>query len=476
MSAPIAREPDLLRFLTAGSVDDGKSTLIGRLLYDAGALYDDHIESLRRTANVGHEGLDFSLVTDGLRAEREQGITIDVAYRYFSTLRRRFIIADAPGHEQYTRNMATAASGCDLAVLLIDALQGVMTQSKRHAFICSLLGVPRLVVAVNKMDMVDYAEERFREIEREYREFVMRLGLHNLAFIPVSALRGDNVVNRSERMPWYSGQALLPYLEEVYVAGDRNLVDFRLPVQRVVRAAPAFRGYSGRIASGVVRAGDEVLVLPAGFRSRVATIDGADGDAAMAGAGRSVTITLQDEIDIGRGDIIVHPGNVPREYREVEAMVVWTGNEELAPGETYWLKHATQWIRARCEEVHYSVDPNTLRRVKSGNLKLNDIGRARFSLFKPVYADQYQRNRTLGAFIVVSPRSNDTLGAATIVDRSDYDSELKAERAVEPVRNVTWHAGQVTAGDRARLLRQRPSTVWLTGLERGGQVDYCVRA
>ena len=469
MAAPVTREPDLLRFLTAGSVDDGKSTLIGRLLYDAGALYDDHIESLRRTANVGHEGLDFSLVTDGLRAEREQGITIDVAYRYFLTARRRFIIADAPGHEQYTRNMATAASGADLAVLLIDAHQGVVTQSKRHAFICSLLGVPRLVVAVNKMDMVSYDEARFREIEQEYREFVMRLGLHNLAFIPVSALRGDNVVKHSEHMPWYSGQALLQYLEEVYVAGDRNLVDFRLPVQRVVRAAPDFRGYSGRVASGVMRAGEEVLVLPSGFRSRISTIDDSSGAVATAGAGRSVTITLQDEIDIGRGDMIVHPGNVPREYREIEAMVVWTGNEELLPGTSYWLKHATQWVRARCEEIHYCVDPNTLRRAPTEALKLNDIGRARFSLFKPILADQYQRNRVLGAFIIVSQRNFDTVGAATIVDRSDYDSELKAERMVEQTRHVTWHSGQVTAADRAQLLRQRPATIWLTGLSGAGK-------
>jgi bifunctional enzyme CysN/CysC len=316
---------------------------------------------------------------------------------------------------------------------------------------------------------VDYAEARFREIEREYREFVMRLGLHNLAFIPVSALQGDNVVNRSERMPWYSGQALLPYLEEVYVAGDGNLVDFRFPVQRSVRAAPGFRGCSGRIASGIMRAGDDVLVLPAGFRSRIATIDAGAGAVEMAGAGRSVTITLHDEIDIGRGDIIVHPGNVPREFREVEAMVVWTGNEDLTPGTTYWLKHATQWIKARCEEVHYSVDPNTLRRAQAASLKLNDIGRVRFSLFKPIYADQYQRNRALGAFIIVSQNSNDSVGAATIVDRADYDSELKAERAVDPARNITWHAGQVNADDRARLLLQRPATLWLTGFSGAGK-------
>ena len=469
MSTARMHEPDLLRFLTAGSVDDGKSTLIGRLLFDAGALYDDHIESLRRKANVGDEGLDFSLVTDGLKAEREQGITIDVAYRYFTTDRRRFIIADAPGHEQYTRNMATAASGADLAVVLIDANLGVVTQSKRHAFICSLLGVPRLVVAVNKMDMIGYDEKKFREIEQEYRDFVIRLGLHNLAFIPVSALKGDNVVNRSERMGWYSGQALLPYLEEVYVAGDRNLVDFRFPVQRVVRAPPDFRGYSGRIASGIMRVGDEILALPSGYRSRITAIAAPNGDVAAAAAGLSVTISLADDIDISRGSLIVHPGNTPREYRELEAMVVWTGDENLIVGETYWIKHATQWLKARCEDIHYRVDPNTLRRAKTELLELNDIGRVRFSFFKPVLADEYRRNRQLGAFIIVSQQTNDTLGAATIVDRSDYDAELKSERSIEPKRKITWHAGQVTAGDRARLLRQKPVTIWLTGLSGAGK-------
>jgi len=361
------REPDLLRFLTAGSVDDGKSTLIGRLLYDADALCEDQIHSMRQWSGSGE--LDFSLVTDGLGAEREQGITIDVAYRYFTTTRRRFIIADAPGHEQYTRNMATAASNSDLAVLLIDARQGVVTQSKRHAFICSLLGIPRMVVTINKMDLVGYDESRFQEIAGDYEEFALRLGLSNLTFLPVSATKGDNIVTRSVNMPWYEGAPLLSFLEDVYVAGDRNLVDFRFPVQRVIRTNNDFRGYTGRIPSGLVRVGDEILALPSGFRTRITAIENAGMNFGFAGAGQSVTLCLKDDIDVARGDILVHPGNVPREYRDIEVMLVWMGEELLEPGKVYWIKHATRWIKARCEQIHYRTDPNTLRKEKADALK-----------------------------------------------------------------------------------------------------------
>jgi bifunctional enzyme CysN/CysC len=413
--------------------------------------------------------MDFSLITDGLRAEREQGITIDVAYRYFSTARRRFIIADAPGHEQYTRNMATAASHADLAVLIIDAQQGVSTQSKRHAFICALLGIPRFVVAINKMDLVGYSEDRFREIEEEYREFAVRLGLANLHFIPVCAVSGDNVVRGSDAMPWYAGPPLLAYLEEVYVAGDRNLVDFRLPVQRVIHLPGTFRGAGGRIVSGMLRCGDEVMVLPSGFRSRVATMSIGMRQVQSAVAGHSLTVTLEDDVDVGRGDLLVHPGNVPRERRELEAMIVWTGEEALVPGEVYWLKHCTSWIKGRCEAIRYRVDPNTLRREDTDTLTLNDIGRVRFSLFKPLLAEEYRKNRALGSFIVVSIAGNDTLGAATIVDRTDYDSELKTERAIPDRGPVVWHAGQVTAAERSAFLRQRPATLWLTGLSGAGK-------
>lgn len=462
-------EPDCLRFLTAGSVDDGKSTLIGRLLYDSDSLYDDHVEALTRHQASASGQLDFSLLTDGLRAEREQGITIDVAYRYFSTPRRRFIVADAPGHEQYTRNMATAASNADLAVLLIDAQQGVSTQSKRHAFICSLLGIPRFVVAINKMDLVGFSEGRFREIEDEYRAFAVRLGLANLSFIPVCAVNGDNIVTPSQTMPWYKGAPLLTYLEEVYVAGDRNLVDFRLPVQRVIHLPGTFRGIAGKVASGMLRHGDEVILLPSGFRSRVASISVGMEAVPSAMAGQSVTVALEDDIDMGRGNLLVHPGNVPHERRELEAMVVWTGDEPLLVGESYWIKHTTRWVKARCEAIRYRVDPNTLHREEVDQLDLNDIGRARFTLFMPLLVDEYRKNREMGAFIIASISRNDTLGAATIVDRTDYDAEIRTERKISPRPALVWHEGQVTPADRSALLRQRPLTLWLTGLSGAGK-------
>ncbi|WP_298270676.1 adenylyl-sulfate kinase [Geobacter sp.] len=459
---------DLLRIMTAGSVDDGKSTLIGRMLYDAGALYDDHIAALYKGAPSG-ERPDFALLTDGLRAEREQGITIDVAYRYFATPRRRFIIADAPGHEQYTRNMATAASSADLAVLLIDARQGVLTQSRRHAFICALLGVPRLLVAVNKMDLVGYSEERFREIEEEYRAFAVRLGLKNLCFIPVCAVDGDNLVHKSERMPWYGGPSLLPYLEDVYVAGDRNLVDFRLPVQRVVRPDASFRGYSGTLASGVVRVGDEVIALPSGFRSSIRSIHLGSTALPRAVAGQAVTVCLDDELDIARGDLLVHPGNVPREFKELDLMTVWTGEEQLTAGTVLLVKLGCQWVKGRCESIRYRVDPDTLRREQVEFLRMNDLARIRLVLYRPVFADPYARNRQLGGLLLVSASGNDTVGAATIVERTDYDAELKTDRAVPERREVVWHHGQVTPAERTELLRQRPLTIWFTGLSGAGK-------
>ncbi|MEI6828152.1 MAG: GTP-binding protein, partial [Desulfuromonadales bacterium] len=446
----VLNEPrtDLLRLITAGSVDDGKSTLIGRLLYDADALYDDHIVSLTKGRCTNDGRIDFSLVTDGLKAEREQGITIDVAYRYFSTPKRRFIIADAPGHEQYTRNMATAASNAEIAILLIDAKQGILTQSKRHAFICSLLGVARLVIAVNKMDLVEFSEAIFLDIEREYSDFAVRLGLKNLCFIPVCAIDGDNLLRPGDRMPWYKGPCLLQYLEETYIAGDRNLVDFRLPIQNVVRHSATFRGYSGSVASGILRTGDEVIALPSGFRSKIKQITLGNNEIKQAEAGRSVTVRLEDELDIGRGDLLVHPGNVPKEYKELEVMVVWTGDEVLTPGTILQLKHGTQWVKARCELIRYKVDPNTLRQEQTGSLALNEIGRIRLSLFRSIFADAYTRNRSLGSIIMVSSVTNDTIGAATIVDRTDYDAELKSERDIPEKREIVWHKGQVSFVDR----------------------------
>ena len=385
-------EPDLLRFTTAGSVDDGKSTLIGRLLHDAGVVHEDHMEALRKQAGQTGGDIDFSLLTDGLKAEREQGITIDVAYRYFSTAGRRFIIADTPGHEQYTRNMATGASTADLAVILIDARLGVLTQSKRHGFISSLLGVPRIVVAVNKMDLVDYDESVFRRIREEYSAFATRLGFGELTFIPISALVGDNVVHHSARMPWYEGTTLLSYLENVYIGGDTNLIDFRFPVQRVVRPNQDFRGYSGTVCSGVVRAGDEVVVLPSGKRTRVQRIVTMDGDLEYAFPPLAVTLCLADEIDISRGDMLAHPNNVPHAERGLEAMMVWMSDVALEVGKIYVVKHTTHQVKASCSEILYRVNPDTLHREDTRRLGLNDIGRVRLTLFRPLYIDEYRRN------------------------------------------------------------------------------------
>ena len=457
---------DLLRLVTAGSVDDGKSTLIGRLLHDAGGLYQDHLEALRKKAGRPGDPLDFSLVTDGLKAEREQGITIDVAYRYFETPKRRFIIADTPGHEQYTRNMVTGASTADLAVILIDARLGVLTQSKRHGFIASLLGVPRVVVAVNKMDLVGYGEATFARIRDEYAAFVQRLGFSEVVFIPMSATLGDNVVEKSARMPWHRGSALLAHLEDVYVGADSNLVDFRFPVQRVVRPDAHFRGYSGTIASGVVRAGDEVVVLPSGRRTRVERIVSFGGDKAYANAPQAITLTLADEVDASRGDMLVHPRNVPRALRSVEAMVVWMSESALAPARTLLVKHTTRTVRASCAAIAYRVDPDTLRQEPAARLGLNDIGRVGFTLFQPLFVDEYRNNRATGAFIVIDPQSHDTLGAGMIIARRS--AEPRGREAPES-ENIRAEIGQVSASERAARLGRRPVTVWLTGLSGSGK-------
>ncbi|MEO8754983.1 MAG: sulfate adenylyltransferase subunit CysN, partial [Casimicrobiaceae bacterium] len=430
------REPDLLRFTTAGSVDDGKSTLIGRMLHDVGAIYDDQLDALRAKARSDGLPLDLAFVTDGLKAEREQGITIDVAYRYFATKRRRFIIADTPGHIQYTRNMATGASTADLAVILIDARLGIQTQSKRHAFIVSLLGVRRVVVAVNKMDLVGFDQTVFDRIRDEYGAFAARLGFADLTFIPISALAGDNVVVHSERMPWFSGAPLLPHLESVYVAGDANLVDFRFPVQRVVRPDQDFRGYAGQIASGIARPGDEVVVLPSGQRTRITRIVTHGGDLAQAFPPQSVTLCLADDVDVSRGDLIAHPNNVPRVERAIEAMVVWMADAPLAEGKVYLVKHTTRTVKATCAEVAYRVNPDTLRREPGGALALNEIGRVRLTLFQPLFVDEYRKNRATGGFILIDPVTNATAGAGMIIERKSWP-ELLDEDADEHVsRNV----------------------------------------
>jgi bifunctional enzyme CysN/CysC len=416
---------ELLRFATAGSVDDGKSTLIGRLLYDAKAVHADQLAAVEATSRSrGDDYTDLALLTDGLRAEREQGITIDVAYRYFSTPRRTFIIADTPGHVQYTRNMVTGASTAGLALILVDARKGLVEQSRRHAFLCSLLRVPHMVLCVNKMDLVDYDERVFERIARDFAGFAAKLDVPDLTVIPVSALRGDNVTSRSPRMPWYGGPSLLHHLEHVHVASDRNLVDARFPVQYVIRPQSSstldYRGYAGQVASGVFRPGDDVLVLPAGLRTTIAGIDTADGPVPEALPPMSVTIRLADELDVSRGDLICRPHNAPRASQDIEAMVCWMDDERaLAVGGTYTVKHTTRAARAIVRDLHYRLDVNTLHRVDAAErLALNEIGRVTLRTTVPLLADEYRRNRATGGFVLIDENTNRTVGAAMIVDAS----------------------------------------------------------
>ena len=463
---------DLLRLSTAGSVDDGKSTLIGRLLHDTHAIYEDQLASLQRAAAArGADRIDLAFLTDGLKAEREQGITIDVAYRYFATPKRLFIIADTPGHEQYTRNMVTGASTAALALILVDARKGVLTQSKRHGFLAALLGIQHVVVAVNKMDLVGYSEEAFERIAADYAAFAAKLDLPDLTFIPISALEGDNVVAPSPRLPWYKGAPLLPHLETVQVAGHRNLIDFRFPVQYVLRPDPDFRGYSGQIAGGIVRVGDEVRVLPSGQTSRVKRIVTFDGDLEYAFTPQSVTLCLDDEIDIGRGDMLVHPHNLPRVDTDLEAMLVWMDGQRFQIGKQYLIKQTTRLIRGQFTRLHYKIDPNELHRLPAGELQLNEIGRVEMHLFKPLFCDEYRRNRNTGSFIVIDPLTNGTVGAGMIIEREIHrgGAARAAERAGTIDRNVTAHTGHVTGADRERLLRQKPATIWLTGLSGAGK-------
>ncbi|MGC4757340.1 sulfate adenylyltransferase subunit 1 [Micromonospora trifolii] len=416
---------DLLRFATAGSVDDGKSTLIGRLLYDTKSLFTDQLAAVEAvSAARGDEYTNLALLTDGLRAEREQGITIDVAYRYFATPRRKFIIADTPGHTQYTRNMVTGASTADLALILVDARKGLVEQSRRHAFLCSLLRVPHLVLCVNKMDLVDWSQEVYERIADEFTAFAAKLDAPDLTVVPVSALRGDNIVTRSDNMPWYEGPSLLHHLERVHIASDRNLVDVRFPVQYVIRPQSTtvtdYRGYAGQVASGVLKPGDEVMVLPSGFTSRIAAVETADGPVPEAFPPMSVTVRLADEIDISRGDLICRPNNAPAVAQDIEAMVCWM--DETAPlrvGGRYAIKHTTRSARAIVRGLHYRLDINSLHRDESADeLRLNEIGRVRLRTTVPLLADEYRRNRTTGGFVIIDEATNRTVGAAMIVEAS----------------------------------------------------------
>ncbi len=412
---------ELLRLATAGSVDDGKSTLIGRLLYDSKQVYEDQLESVERTSLArGDAYVDLALLTDGLRAEREQGITIDVAYRYFATPRRKFIVADTPGHTQHTRNMVTGCSTADLVVVLVDARNGITEQTRRHAFIASLLRIPHLVVCVNKMDLVGYSRERFDEIRQEFEGFATRLEIADLTFVPISALNGDNVVDRSGEMPWYQGTSLLHHLEDVHIASDRNLIDLRFPVQRVVRprseAHHDFRGYAGQVAGGVLAVGDEVLVLPSGFTTTVSSIETADGPLEEAFPPMSVIVRLADELDISRGDMICHPRNRPAIGQDISAMVCWMTDAPLAVGAKLAVKHTTRWARALVREIHYRLDVNTLHSDPSvEELRLNDIGRIDMRTTSPLFYDEYRRNRTTGSLILVDETTDATVAAGMIL-------------------------------------------------------------
>jgi bifunctional enzyme CysN/CysC len=418
-----ARGMDLLRFATAGSVDDGKSTLIGRLLFDTKSLFTDQLEAVEAVSLArGDEYTNLALLTDGLRAEREQGITIDVAYRYFATPRRKFIIADTPGHIQYTRNMVTGASTADLALILVDARKGIVEQSRRHAFLCSLLRVPHLVLCVNKMDLVDWSQEVYERIADEFTTFAAKLDAPDLSVIPISALSGDNVASRSNRMPWYEGPSLLHHLEHVHIASDRNLVDVRFPVQYVIRPQSSvvrdYRGYAGQVASGVLKPGDEVMALPSGFTSRIAAIDTADGPVDEAFPPMSVTVRLEDEIDISRGDMICRPHNMPTPTQDVEAMVCWMDESQpLRVGGKYAVKHTTRSVRTAVRALHYRLDVNSLHRDESATqLALNEIGRVRLRTTQPLFADEYRRNRTTGGFILIDEATNRTVAAGMIVE------------------------------------------------------------
>ncbi len=459
---------DLLRFLTCGSVDDGKSTLIGRLLYDTHMIYEDQLAAVRNDSKLHgttDDDFDPALLTDGLKAEREQGITIDVAYRYFSTAKRKFIIADTPGHEQYTRNMATGASNCNLAVVLIDARLGVITQTRRHSFIASLLGIKHVVVAVNKMDLVDWSEEVFERIREDYSDAIARLGFVDIHFIPISALKGDNVVHASTNMPWYQGPTFLHHLEHVNISTDRNLVDLRFPVQYVIRPHLNFRGFAGTLASGVLRVGDEIMCLPSRQQSRIKSIETRTGAMSEAWPPLSVVVTLEDEIDVSRGSMLVHPNNQPKVETECEAMIVWMHEDPATVGRNYLLKHTTQWIPATLSGIRYQVDVNTLRKADPNPLAMNEIGRVHLSLHRPLAFDDYTRNPQTGNFILVDRLSNATVAAGMILDRQVKRSAEKT--AV--TRNIVREHSLITPDDRERLLGQRGATLWLTGLSGSGK-------
>ncbi|HEX6571709.1 MAG TPA: sulfate adenylyltransferase subunit CysN, partial [Steroidobacteraceae bacterium] len=443
----------LLRFITCGSVDDGKSTLIGRLLYDSKMIFEDQLAALEADSKkIGTQGgdLDFALLVDGLAAEREQGITIDVAYRFFSTDKRKFIVADTPGHEQYTRNMVTGASTADLAVILIDARKGVLTQTRRHSYLVSLIGIRKIVLAINKMDLVKYAEETFDRIVDDYREFAKQIGLEEFVAIPVSGLRGDNITSPSEHTPWYHGPTLMGFLETVEIEDQAQHRPLRMPVQWVNRPNLDFRGFAGTIASGMVRPGDRIRVLPSGRESTVTRLVTMDGDLEGAIAGQSITITLADEIDISRGDVIARPDDLPGVADQFEAVVVWMSDEPMLPGRPYWLKTGTKQVSATITEPKYKVNVNTLEHLAAKKLELNEIGVCNLSLDQPIAFDSYAVCHETGSFILIDRLSNSTVGAGMI------------HFALRRSQNIHWQALDVNKSSRAALKGQKPAVLWLT--------------
>ncbi|MCP4443970.1 MAG: sulfate adenylyltransferase subunit CysN [Myxococcales bacterium] len=460
---------DLLRLLTCGSVDDGKSTMIGRLLHDSKQIYDDHLSTLEKDSKkVGSAGeaIDFSLLLDGLKAEREQGITIDVAYRYFSTPKRKFIIADCPGHAQYTRNMATGASTANLAVVLIDARHGVVEQTKRHSFIASLLDIGHIVVAINKMDLVDYSQEVYDKIRSEYEDFASRLEVRNIHFIPMSALMGDNIVEQSPNMPWFMGTPLLEYLQTVHIASDRNLIDMRFPVQYVLRQDMSFRGFCGTVASGILRPGSEVSVLPSGKRTKIKSIHTFEGMVDEAYPPMAVTVATEDEVDISRGDMLVAPNNSPRVSQSFDAAVVWMSEEPLDTERHYRIKHCSTHAQAEVTNVVYRFNVNTIGREEADSLTLNEIGRLRIDTSRPLAFDPYRRNRATGNFILIDPLSNATVAAGLILDRTSDEDQIQQPKVST---NIRQQVSPVSLEEREARLGQKSATIWLTGLPKSGK-------
>ncbi|HEX6558097.1 MAG TPA: sulfate adenylyltransferase subunit CysN [Longimicrobiales bacterium] len=477
-SAPVAAEQindpyhqmDLLRFTTAGSVDDGKSTLIGRLLYDTKSIFEDQLEAIELASRRrGDDHVNLALLTDGLRAEREQNITIDVAYRYFATPKRKFIIADTPGHIQYTRNMVTGASTAELAIVLVDARKGVLTQSKRHGFIASLLGIPHIVIAVNKMDLVDYNQEVFDRIVDDYRAFAEKLEVKNLVFIPLSALKGDNVVGHSPNMPWFDGGTLLHHLETVNVGSDRNLIDFRFPVQYVIRPHQDYRGFAGRIASGTIMPGEEVVVLPTRQLTRIASVDAFETSVSEAVAGDSVVLTIEDEIDISRGDMIVRKLNIPTIADRFDAMLCWLNEQPLDPSVPYVLMHTSRQAQAFVSKLVYRIDVNTLHREQAHTLGLNEIGRVEITCAQPVFFDSYQVNHATGSFVLIDPFTNVTVAAGMIRGEVKTADELIRDEQPGTSPNVVWQDWNIPRRERELRNGHRAAVLWLTGLSGSGK-------